>query len=96
MRDDVAPTDLRVTNKSFIGDSLMKESNSQGESEEKIFSIFILEVNLCRRITRNYVRQLRVLPTAPLLPRQRIRKIPVTEVGDVEVQTLEDLVYLAL
>lgn len=76
-----------------MGDSLIKESNSQEEPEEKVFSIPVPELNMFRRITRNYARQLGVLPTATLLPRRRIRKLTVNEVGDyVEVQTLEDLV----
>lgn len=80
-----------------MGDSPIKASNSQEEPGEQVFSIPVLEVNLFRRITRNYTRQLRVLPIAPFLPRRRIRQLPITEVGDrVEVQTLEDLVDIAL
>ena len=81
-----------------MGDSPIKEPKSQEpESDELVFSIPVPEVNLFRRITRNYARQLRVLPTAPLLPRRRARHLPVHVVGDhVEVQTLEDLVDLAL
>ena len=62
-----------------------------------VFSIPVPKVNLFRRITRNYARQLQILPTAPLLPRRRRSYLPVNEVGDhVEVQTLEDLVDLPL
>ena len=80
-----------------MGNSLIKAYNSQEEPEDHIFSISVPEVDLFRRITRNYARQLKVLPTAPLLPRRRIGKLHVTRVGDrVEVQMLEDQVDLAL
>ena len=73
-----------------MGYSPIKTSNSQEDPEEQIFSILVLDLNLFRRIRRSYVRQLKVLPTAPLLPRRRITKLHVTEVGDcVEVKTLE-------
>ena len=81
-----------------MGASSNKSPKTQElESKEPIFSIPIPEVNLFRRITRNYARQLRILPTVPLLPRRRPSYLPVNEVGDrVEVQTLEDLVGLYL
>jgi hypothetical protein len=81
-----------------MGDSPIKTPKSQElESKELVFSITAPEVNLFRRITRNYVRQLGVLPTMPLLPWLRIRNFLVNTIGDrVEVQILEDLVDLAL
>ena len=81
-----------------MGDSSNKTPKTQvPEYEEPVFSISIPEVNIFRRITRNYARQLGILPTAPLLPWRRPSYLPVNEVGDhVEVQTLEDLVDLAL
>lgn len=62
------PIDLTVTHNSFMGDSLLKTSNSQEEPKEEVYSFPIPEVDLFREITRNYARQLGVLPTVPLLP----------------------------
>ena len=81
-----------------MGDSSNKSPKTQEPKyEEPVFSIHVLEVNLFRRITRNYARHLRVLPTAHLLPQRRPSYLPVNEVGDcVEVQTLEDQVDLVV
>ena len=81
-----------------MGHSSNKAPKTQEtESEEQVIFTPVPEVNLFRRITRNYTRQLGILPTEPLLPRRRPSYLPVNEVGDcVEVQTLEDLVDLSL
>lgn len=79
------------------GSSNKAPKTQEPEFQELVFFILVPEVNLFRRITRNHARQLRILPTAPLLPQQRPSYLPVNEVGDhVEVQTLDDLVDLSL
>ena len=97
-KDEVVSDQPQSNNKPFMGDSPIKAPKSkEPKSEELVFSILVPEVNIFKRIIRNYRRKLGVLVTVPLLPRRRIRQLPVNAVGDrVEVQTLGDLVELTL
>ena len=78
-----------------MGDSPLQTSNSQEELEDPVYSILIPEVDYLNELLE--ITQDNSIPIAPLLPRGRNRKFPITEVDHrIEVQMLEDLLDFAL